>query len=291
MPLPRKLSRLRLEEPDSLFESVRAESVTVFAFDGNLYDHLTVHNHGHSILGNAGTMGKLAIHLKWRRKCTSPGTRTGSCKPLLMLICFRSANHDRSRLPSGEKAENTPPTSESYGEGDEQRSTHSRSETLASPAGFRQRQADWFKPGLYFQVWAPDTDLHQKEFVLLDSQNVGGPALLVCRHRTEDCSNNKGSYWRNHIQLSNYGKSHKPSNRSDNRKEVFMDAGEDQIPENTWIELDHVHNIPFGRYDCFYNGMLDLDSLDNLRGYFVEWLTYIWRLRRPISEARDSPKR
>lgn len=148
------------------------------------------------------------------------------------------------------------------------------------PPEYRQREAVWFKPGRYFKIWAPrDEVIHEKEFVLLDSKNIYGPGLLV-RHYDDVAqqNDNKGSHLRNHVLIENWSGQSKAAHKLTkvvNLEEYYDEEGE-EVDKNTWIELDHVCNIPFPQYWCVDRGMLERSSLKKLRRHYVEWLAYEW---------------
>lgn len=50
------------------------------------------------------------------------------------------------------------------------------------------------------------------------------------------------------------------------------------VAPNTYILLEHTYNIPFFKYKCEDHGMLDDDSLQDLRQYYVDYLSHRWRL-------------
>ena len=48
------------------------------------------------------------------------------------------------------------------------------------PEDYLTQEDDWFAPGRFFGIWAPDEiEIHKKDFVLLDSKNKQGTAVLV----------------------------------------------------------------------------------------------------------------
>ena len=154
-----------------------------------------------------------------------------------------------------------------------------------APPEYRTRDYDWFTPGRYLKIWARegdnvDVEIHGKDFVLLDTKNIEGPALLVRRLTTEHCERHRGSFNRTHVHIQNY---QAPTARSSTsaqsrRKVVYMDEEEDDVAENTFIELEHTYNIPFAKYKCIDYGVITRSSLRELRRLYVEWLKYQWDL-------------
>lgn len=154
-----------------------------------------------------------------------------------------------------------------------------------APPEYRTRDYDWFTPGRYFKVWARegdnfDVEIHCKEFILLDTKNIEGPALLVRRHTTEHCEPHRGSFKRTHVALENYPASTSRSSTTakSNRRVVYMDEEEDDVAEHTFIELEHTYNIPFAKYKCIDHGVITRSSLRDLRRLYVEGLKYHWVL-------------
>ncbi|KAF7512237.1 hypothetical protein GJ744_002399 [Endocarpon pusillum] len=152
-----------------------------------------------------------------------------------------------------------------------------------APPAYKIREYNWFTPGRYFKIWARegdnvDIEIHNKEFILLDTKNIEGPGLLVRQHITEQCEGHKGSFNRTHVLLKNQHPSMPPSTAGaqSSRKVVFMDEEEDEVAENTFIELEHTYNIPFVKYKCIDHGALTPSSLKNLRRYYLGWLKYHW---------------
>lgn len=160
-----------------------------------------------------------------------------------------------------------------------------------APVEYHAREADWFRPGRYFKIWARDGEnvefeLHGKEFVLLDTKNLDGPALLVRRHATERFDAQRGSFNRTDVALKDFQSSPlslssqlSPSPPAQSRRKVvYMDEDEDDISAYTYIELEHTYNIPFMKYKCIDYGVLAPSSLRDLRRFYVEWLQYHWQI-------------
>lgn len=154
-----------------------------------------------------------------------------------------------------------------------------------APPEFKTREYGWFRPGRYLKIWARegdnvDIDIHNKEFILLDTKNIEGPGLLVRQHATDHCHGHRGSFNRTHVLLKNHPPSASESGAGalSSSQIVYMDAEEDEVAENTFIELEHAHNIPFQKYKCIDYGVLSRSSLTKLRGYYVDWQKYDWNL-------------
>lgn len=145
------------------------------------------------------------------------------------------------------------------------------------PAEYEERDYDWFKSGRLFRIFAPrDVEIHEKQFCLLDTEgNKEGPGLLLHRHSSQV---GKGSFLRRHVALKDYVDPEKRDHDA-KLKVVYLDAYEEQqVPPDTWIELEHIYNIPFTKYRCTDCGILDRSSLQDLRQYFIDWLRYHWSL-------------
>ena len=155
-----------------------------------------------------------------------------------------------------------------------------------APPEYRTRDYDWFTTGRYFKMWARegdnvDVEIHGKDFILLDTKNIEGPALLLRRHPTEHCErHSRGSFNRTHVALENYPTSTSRSSTTakPNRRVVYMDEEEDDVAENTFMELEHAYNIPFVKYKCIDYGVITRSSLRDLRRFYVEWLKYHWEI-------------
>ena len=150
------------------------------------------------------------------------------------------------------------------------------------PAEYRTRDADWFEPGRLFKIWAAgDVEIHDKEFLLLDTRNIEGPGLRVRVYSTdEEQKANKGYFLREHVLVNNHDPNTSVQHRSDSqtkRKCVYLDEFADATVETgTWIEIGHTYNIPFVKYKCTDNGILDRSSLHQLRRYYVDYLRHRW---------------
>jgi hypothetical protein len=157
-----------------------------------------------------------------------------------------------------------------------------------APPEHRPRDYDWFMPGRYFKIWARegndvDIEIHEKEYILLDTKNIEGPGLLVRRLPIEQCSHegHRGSFNRTHVLLQNHDSAASRSSTTggqSRRKTVYLDEEEDEVADNTFIELEHTYNIPFVKYKCIDYGVLTRSSLRDLRGFYVNWLRYHWEL-------------
>ncbi|KAK5958808.1 hypothetical protein OHC33_000651 [Knufia fluminis] len=145
------------------------------------------------------------------------------------------------------------------------------------PPEYRARDHDWFTPGRLFRIFAPhDEEIHEKEFVLLDTKNKEGPGLLIRTYNEEEKEANRGYFLRSHVSVQNY---QEPDQRRGNakRKVVYLDEYEDQaVVSGTFIELEHTYNIPFAKYRCVDCGVLDRASLQDLRRCYIDWLKYHW---------------
>lgn len=172
----------------------------------------------------------------------------------------------------------TPPPSEKAIDDGGQVSLQS-SATDEPPPEYRDRDHDWFTPGRLFKIFAPlDIEIHEKEFVLLDTKNKEGPGLLMRRYDEEEKEANRGYFLRAHVAVQNY-QSPEARAQGGKLKVVYLDEYEDQdVEPNTWIELEHTYNIPFAKYKCVDCGVLDRGSLQDLRRFYLNWLRYHWDL-------------
>ena len=169
----------------------------------------------------------------------------------------------------------------SQGAGDSDPS-NSLPSTTEAPAEYRERDPDWFTPGRLFKIWAlEDLEIHQKEFVLLDTKNIEGPGLRVRVYgEEEEQEAMTGYFFRSHVLVQNFKPFEERPERHRRLKTVFMDEyeHEQQVGDHTWIELEHTYNIPFLKYKCVDCGVLDRSSLQDLRRCYIEWLKYHWNL-------------
>ena len=196
----------------------------------------------------------------------------------LMTTC--AANRNRHGQPERDP---TPPASE-QSEFPNPRYSTSTLDTEA-PSEYQTRDYDWFTPGRYFKIWARDGDnvdieIHEKEFVLLDTKNIEGPGLLVRAQASDHHSTYRGSFNRSHVLLQNHeGASARSTMATQSYQRIcFMDEDEHQVAVNIFIELEHTYNIPFVKYKCIDRGVLARSSLRDLRRFYVEWLKYHWVL-------------
>jgi len=147
------------------------------------------------------------------------------------------------------------------------------------PPEYRDRDHDWFTPGRLLRIFAPrDAEIHEKEFVRLDTKNKEGPGLLIRVYDEEEKEASRGYFWRSHVSVQNY---QGPNQRQGNakRKVVYLDEYEDRVAvPGTWIELEHTYNIPFAKYKCVDCGVLGRGSLQDLRRCYIDWLKYNWSI-------------
>ena len=191
---------------------------------------------------------------------------------------------NRNRSHGQQERSPTPPSSESHAEFPNPRYSTSTFDTEAPPE-YQTRDYDWFTPGRYFKIWARDGDnvdieIHDKEFVLLDTKNIEGPGLLVRAQASDHPSTYRGSFNRSHVLLQNHeGESARSAMATSSYQRIcYMDEDEHQVAVNIFIELEHTYNIPFVKYKCIDRGVLARSSLRALRRFYVEWLKYHWDL-------------
>lgn len=150
--------------------------------------------------------------------------------------------------------------------------------TEYTPPEFKERKPEWFKPGRLFKIFSPSaSELHRKEFVLLDSMNKDGQCLLMDSH-IDDQDGSHGYFLRSHVLVQDFlHPDHRDS--SSKCKIVYLDEYEDQsTANNAWIELEYPYNIAFAKYKYADCGILDPGSLQALRQYYLDWLRYHWQL-------------
>ncbi|MCJ1332645.1 hypothetical protein MMC10_009338 [Thelotrema lepadinum] len=159
----------------------------------------------------------------------------------------------------------------------------------ATPSNYMTQPADWFRRGRYFKIYAlQDLEIHEKHFVLLDSKNSEGKGVLV-KTLAGDELEQKAEF-----RLSHTHGAAELQFRADHPSDGTIIVGNDseqggfevaymdrysrrEVTQDTYILLEHTYNIPF-KYKCEDCGMLDDDSLDDLRTHYVKYLIYNWRL-------------
>jgi hypothetical protein len=170
--------------------------------------------------------------------------------------------------------------------------SHSLQSVTDPPPEFQSEEHDFFTSGRYLRIWARDganvdVEIHNKSFIILDTKNKEGPGLLVHPHGAH-CNSRKGSFTRSHVLLKNHPGGHEtPSSTKD--KTCYLEEGDDPVEENTFIELEHIYNIPFVKYKCVDLGALTTESLDDLRRHYVNWLINLWRLGKTIPLLAETP--
>lgn len=115
------------------------------------------------------------------------------------------------------------------------------------------------------------------KFILLDQKSDReGPALVVRRFTAAECSSDKVSFHQSHVALKKQTSS--PSKSDKKRKVIDVEDVKGQIEDHTYIDLEHVYNIPFAKYDCVDLGVLPIPSLLELRQHYVSWLRHNWSI-------------
>ena len=187
-------------------------------------------------------------------------------------------NHAKNTKPGYPPHDfDTPPASEKAVDDIGPLTLHS-STNEEPPDEYRDRDHDWYTPGRLFRIFAPlDAEIHEKEFILLETKNKEGPGLLIRIYDEDEKEASRGYFLRSHVLVQNY---QRPNQRTNTRRKVvYLDEYEEQVavPE-TWIELEHTYNIPFVKYRCVDCGVLDRGSLQDLRRCYVDWLKYNWSI-------------
>jgi hypothetical protein len=180
-----------------------------------------------------------------------------------------------------------PPASQDD-EGAEEQGKESRA---ASP--YDQQDDDWFIRGRYLKIFArgdkgSDEEIHEKEFILLDSKNKEGTGVRV-----------------DHLKKLPSGWSRKfvavvgPSmNEAGDEKSQGTHAGSAQIAleeigcdnkglQDCYARLDHTYNIPFATYKCQDLGILSKESLAVLRLRYIEYLANEWNLVQQVHDSLE----
>lgn len=155
--------------------------------------------------------------------------------------------------------------------------------TSSAPKEFVDQEQDWFTPGRYLKIWAEtgkDTDheIHEKEFILLDSKNTEGNGVRIDTRTTVASGSS-----RNMIVL--LGPDH--ARRPGSTDQIFLEetGPGDKVPKDRYVRLDHTYNIPFAKYKCEDLGILEEDSLDLLRLRYVLYLMKEWRLTDQVKAS------
>lgn len=244
---------------------------------GHSYHHPTIiakaHTQAH--FGDSAVMCKSSNFLC----CTNYQTRTMERTSVWVsaLIAFQTAHSSRYSRNNGFTYDpNMPlPTDKTL----EDQTSGSGSASGDADPRYRNRDYDWFTPGRLFIILAPsDEEIHEKQFILLDTKNKEGPGLLIKILDEEKERENKGYFLRSHVLVRNYSDSSTPM-RESKINAVYIDEYDDHSVEpGTWIALEHTYNIPFAKYKCIDCGMIDRGSLKLLRRCYVAWLRYHWGL-------------
>ncbi len=244
----------------------------------------------------------------WRRASRSPNAISNiQAIEATAAIAFELTKHISAATngSSRYKAQN----SATNGAGSDQDSTSipdaiTRASTReATPSDYIGQPPAWFREGRYFSIWAPnDHEIHEKTFILLDTQNTGGKGVLV---KTLDTDNwrqmvDSSTSYRTRMLLkgsSNQSSSRRPSHSENSliRDEdmallrqmdktllhVYMDEfAQKEIAPGTVILLSHIYNIPFMKYKCVDHGIVSDESLEDLRFHYIQYLTNTWHLTR-----------
>lgn len=185
-----------------------------------------------------------------------------------------------------------------------------------TPAQYYIRDPGWWQVGRYFSIWAIndgnyDKEIHKKNFILLDSRSDQGLGVLVEPFEGErlDRLDNDSSARRAVLVLKT---PHDPSPTQSGELEqspargtrvieqlekVFLDEFLDEEAHRSaapgtqmCVCLDSTYNIPFQRYKCHDLGILDADSLEDLRLRYLYNLAQRWNVRRRLSEEISKRK-
>ncbi|KAM0705524.1 hypothetical protein Q7P35_006883 [Cladosporium inversicolor] len=159
------------------------------------------------------------------------------------------------------------------------------------PPEYAAQAPDFFREGRYFKIWAElsndiDKEIHEKEFILLDSSNTEGKGVRV--DTLERLSTGAS---RNSVAVIGRGSQTSEANLERYKKIYLEDV--DNGPKDKYARLDHSYNIPFPKYPCQDLGILEQESLDRLRLCFIEYMAVEWRLiddLKALCERRQAIK-
>lgn len=169
----------------------------------------------------------------------------------------------------------------------------------ASGESYDEQASDWFKRGRYLKIFARhgihvDREIHEKEFILLDSKNIEGKGVRV--DRIEKKKEEDSGWESTTVRLVDPRKK-APEERSEvasgsaitARSPLFFDAigPDNREMENRYVRLEHTYNIPFFKYRCKDLGKLKLESLRRLRLRYVEHLMNEWNLVDQVRELLE----
>jgi hypothetical protein len=160
--------------------------------------------------------------------------------------------------------------------------------------------------GRYLKIYArqsgdADSEIHKKEFILLDSKNTEGTGVRVDRLASKKLPS--GWTWK-YVEVvapatseSSDEKAHSVG-KSSNDRLLGTHAGSTQIAleeigcdnnmkglQDRYARLDHTYSIPFAKYKCQDLGILSKESLAVLRLRYIRYLANEWNL---VQQARDS---
>jgi hypothetical protein len=174
----------------------------------------------------------------------------------------------------------------------------------ASEKSYDKQDNDWFVRGRYLKIFArengdSDSEIHKKEFILLDSKNTEGTGVRVDRLASKKLPS--GWIWK-YVEVvgpatseSSDEKAHSVGKSSNDRLQGTH-AGSTQIAleeigcdnkglQDCYARLDHTYSIPFSKYRCQDLGILSKESLAVLRLRYIGYLANEWNL---VQQARDS---
>jgi hypothetical protein len=182
-------------------------------------------------------------------------------------------------------------------------STASGSGRRSPPPEYVAQAPDFFHEGRYFKIWAEtsddiDKEIHEKEFILLDSSNTEGKGV-----RVDTIERLPTGASRNSVAVIGHGRQTSESNVAQGRpthepnlnkfKRIYLEDIGDNGPKDRYARLDHSYNIPFPKYPCQDLGILEQQSLDRLRLCFIEYMAVEWRLiddLKTLCEERQAQK-
>lgn len=155
--------------------------------------------------------------------------------------------------------------------------------------------------GRYLKIFArggkhADSEIHEKEFILLDSKNNEGKAVLV--DHVDPSEEKEAGFERTRVSLKDL-----PENVSSTRIDVISGSRHrarspiilDYVAKNNddiadrYVRLDHTYNISFMKYKWRDLGMLSSESLTRLRLRYIEHLMEAWRLGSDVRRLLDGP--
>lgn len=250
-----------------------------------------------------------ALPESWKKLCRSAST----CMLFSQASCKHRAHGCRSAdvqdiLANGREAHGWHELPKTNGASDLAINNNHIDSPMASGSGqwsvprqYVVQEQDFFKIGRYFRIWAEtptatDGEIHMKEFILLDTSNSEGKGIRVDKIDKARLTAGASRYSVAVIGRGrpasdpNIGHARPTSEPSTDPRftKIYLDEISGDGPTERYARLDHTYNIPFTKYPCQDLGMLEPDSLDQLRIRFIEYMAVDWRLVDQLKNIWDS---